>query len=55
MSDESSAPRPRPQASGKRPYEAPAIRSEAIFETTALMCSKTPGAGGACNVRPAAS
>jgi hypothetical protein len=27
-------------ASGKRPYEAPTVRSETIFETTALACAK---------------
>jgi hypothetical protein len=40
---------------GKRPYEAPAIVSEQIFETTALACGKVPAQGGKCNVRPKAS
>jgi hypothetical protein len=40
---------------GKRPYEAPAIVSEQIFETTALACGKRPAQGGKCNVRPKAS
>jgi hypothetical protein len=40
---------------GKRPYEAPAIASEQIFETTALACGKRPAQGGKCNVRPKAS
>ena len=33
---------------GKRPYEAPAIASEQIFETTALACGKKPAQGGKC-------
>jgi hypothetical protein len=37
---------------GKRPYEAPAIASEQIFETTALACGKRMGQGAKCNVRP---
>jgi hypothetical protein len=40
---------------GKRPYEAPAIASEQIFETTALACGKRMGQGAKCNVRPKAS
>ena len=40
---------------GKRPYEAPAIASEQIFETTALACGKKPAQGGKCSVRPKAS
>jgi len=40
---------------GKRPYEAPAIASEQIFETTALACGKRPAEGGKCNARPKAS
>jgi hypothetical protein len=40
---------------GKRPYEAPAIASEQIFETTALACGKRPAQGGKCNARPKAS
>ena len=40
---------------GKRPYEAPAIASEQIFETTALACGKRMGQGFTCNVRPKAS
>jgi hypothetical protein len=40
---------------GKRPYEAPAIVSEQVFETTALACGKRPAQGGKCNVRPKAS
>ena len=40
---------------GKRPYEAPAIVSEQIFETTALACGKRMGQGGKCNARPKAS
>ena len=40
---------------GKRPYEAPAIVSEQIFETTALACGKLPAHGGKCNARPKAS
>jgi hypothetical protein len=39
----------------KRPYEAPAIVSEQIFETTALACGKLPAQGGKCNARPKAS
>jgi hypothetical protein len=40
---------------GKRPYEAPAIASEQIFETTALACGKVPAQGGKCITRPKAS
>lgn len=40
---------------GKRPYEAPAIVSEQIFETTALACGKLPAQGGKCTTRPKAS
>jgi hypothetical protein len=40
---------------GKRPYEAPAIVSEQIFETTALACGKLPGQGAKCIARPKAS
>jgi hypothetical protein len=40
---------------GKRPYEAPAIVSEQISETTALACGKLPAQGGKCNARPKAS
>ena len=39
----------------KRPYEAPAISSEQIFETTALACGKRQAQGGKCNTRPKAS
>ena len=42
-------------APGKRPYEAPAISSEQIFETTALACGKRQAQGGKCNTRPKAS
>ena len=37
---------------GKRPYEPPAITSEAVFETTALACNKKMGQSAACNVSP---
>jgi hypothetical protein len=40
---------------GKRAYEAPAIASEQIFETTALACGKKAGQGSKCNARPKAS
>jgi hypothetical protein len=40
---------------GKRPYEAPAIVSEQIFETTALACAKVMGVGSMCMGRPKAS
>lgn len=33
---------------GKRKYEPPEIRSQEVFETTALACAKRPGQGGAC-------
>jgi len=39
----------------KRPYEAPAIVSEQIFETTALACGKRSGPGSLCKGRPKAS
>lgn len=44
-----------PTEEGKRPYEAPAIASEQIFETTALACGKRDTEGGKCNLRPKAS
>ena len=44
-----------PAEQDKRPYEAPAIVSEQIFETTALACGKRPAQGGKCNGRPKAS
>jgi hypothetical protein len=37
---------------GKRPYESPAITSEAVFETTALACNKKMGQSAKCNFRP---
>jgi hypothetical protein len=37
---------------GKRPYEPPRIRSEEIFETTALACGKRSGQGGNCIKHP---
>jgi hypothetical protein len=40
---------------GKRPYEAPAIASEQVFETTALACGKRPAQGIKCLLRPKAS
>ena len=39
----------------KRPYEAPAITSEQIFETTDLACGKKPAQGGPCIARRKAS
>ena len=41
---------PQPPASrgSKRTYEPPEIRSQQVFETTALACAKRPGTGGAC-------
>ena len=33
---------------GKKPYSKPAVQSEPIYETLALACGKTPGAGGNC-------
>ncbi|HVS75234.1 MAG TPA: hypothetical protein VHE23_07380 [Candidatus Acidoferrales bacterium] len=33
---------------GKKPYSKPAVQSEPIYETLALACGKTPGAGGRC-------
>ena len=40
------------EGTGKRPYEAPRIQSEAIFETTALACGKITGQGGTCMAKP---
>lgn len=37
----------------KRRYEAPEIRSQEVFETTALACGKI--SGGACAVMPKVS
>jgi hypothetical protein len=39
----------------KRPYEAPAIASEQIFETTALACGKKPAQSQKCNTFKKAS
>jgi hypothetical protein len=33
----------REERAGKRPYEPPSVRSEPIFETTALACAKIAG------------
>lgn len=47
--------------SGKKPYEKPAVVSEKVFETSALVCGKCPNSnqmslGGACvRGRPSAS
>lgn len=35
----------------KRPYEAPRIVSEKIFETTALKCGKRSGGSGQCTTK----
>ena len=42
MSDNPNSNRPAdlPTARGKRPYEAPAVVSEEVFETLALSCAK---------------
>jgi hypothetical protein len=43
----------RPDQRGKRTYEPPEIRSQGIFETTALACGKKPGGGSpACKASP---
>jgi hypothetical protein len=36
-------------------YEPPQVRSESVFETTALGCGKLPAGGGQCNLRSKAS
>jgi hypothetical protein len=36
----------------RRPYEPPALRSETIFETTALACQKVGGTTAQCNLKP---
>jgi hypothetical protein len=38
------------EARAKRPYEAPRIQSEAIFETTALACGKISAASRNCRL-----
>jgi hypothetical protein len=43
---------PQESQTGKRPYESPAITSEAVFETTALACNKKMGESAKCNVSP---
>ena len=43
---------PHESPGGKRPYEAPAITSEAVFETTALACNKKMGQSAKCNLSP---
>jgi hypothetical protein len=40
------------EGGGKRPYEPPRIKSEPIFETTALACGKRSGQGGNCIKHP---
>lgn len=40
---------------GKRKYEPPEIRSQEVFETTALACGKIFGQGGRCNTKPKSS
>lgn len=56
MKERDEGARPEPgRGGGRRPYEPPAIRSERIFETTALGCGKKPAQGGKCNNRPKAS
>jgi hypothetical protein len=42
-------------ADRRKPYEAPRILSEDIFETTALACGKKPNQGGVCMARSKAS
>lgn len=42
----------REGAGVRRPYEPPRIRSETIFETTALACGKLPGQQFTCMQRP---
>jgi hypothetical protein len=42
-------PQPPATRGSKRTYEPPEIRSQQVFETTALACAKTPGGGGACS------
>ena len=41
--------------SGKRKYEPPEIRSQEVFETTALACGKVPPKTGKCSSKPRAS
>lgn len=36
----------------RRPYEPPTLRSETIFETTALACQKVGGTSPSCNLKP---
>jgi hypothetical protein len=44
-----------PGPPARRPYEAPAIVSEQMFETTALACGKLVGELAKCKTRPKAS
>ena len=46
--------RPTKQDTAKRRYEPPAIRTESVFETTALACGKAAGSA-ACTMKGLAS
>ncbi len=46
---------PGGDAVARGPWRTPSVRSEEIFETTALACGKIGGTGGRCNTRPRAS
>jgi hypothetical protein len=47
MSDDNKTKAPE-TGTKKKPYVKPAVQSEPIYETLALACGKTPGAGGSC-------
>lgn len=40
----------RNKPAGKKSYQKPAFRHERVFETMALVCGKTAGVQGRCNV-----
>jgi len=53
MTDEEKVrPQTEPAGSGRKPYTAPRLDSEEIFETSALACGKLAGQGGSCNGSP---
>jgi len=42
-------------ATGKKPYKAPTLRFENVFEVSALSCGKLSGASLLCNSSPKTS
>ena len=42
-------------ATGKKPYKAPTLRFENVFEVSALSCGKLAGTSSQCNAAPKTS